>query len=234
MPFDVARERLLVKLLLVALGGGHTLEVVERELRVDRQQHSSGADDDVDALAALECVLQLVGVGREPVAQEVLEQKLAEAAASLRRPQRLLELSELLRARDHLPGCLGHLAEPVVDLRCRLGRRREARVQRLLQSLQAELEFGVPRRQLPRCPLLHGSKLGRGRLLQRPELATEQAWQEDRSGGKGRQKEQQNGDHSEHGARECTGAVGRTSKTPAPTNPKVHRNRLAEPKCAGP
>ena len=102
--------------------------------------------DRVDAIAALERVLQVVGVGREPVAQEVLEQELAEAAARLGRPQRLLELAEVLRALDHLRGRLRHLAEPVVDLRRRLCRRGEPRVQRLLQPLQAELELGVPRR----------------------------------------------------------------------------------------
>ena len=86
MSLDVPGERPLVDLLLVALGGRHALEVVERELGVDRQQPPSGANDGVDALAGIERVLQVIGVGREPVAQEVLEQELAEAAASLGRP----------------------------------------------------------------------------------------------------------------------------------------------------
>ncbi len=234
VPFDVARERLLVQLLLVALGGGHALEVVERELGIDRQQPSAGADDDIDPLAGLERVLQLVGVGREPVAQEVLEQQLAEAAAGLGRPQRLLELAELLRALDHLPGRLRHLAETVVDLGRRLRRGRQPRVQRLLEPLQAKLELRIACRQLPRGSLLHRAEVVRGPLLHRAELAAEQARQEDCARCKGCEQHENDGDESDHGAQNPRDAVGRTTKTPAPTNPKVHRNRLAEPMRGGP
>src|SRR5262249_47652675 len=99
---------------------------------------------------------------------------------------------------------------------------------------QSELELGVPRRQLPRRPLLHRLELTRGSLLQRSELAAEQARQEERSGSEGRKKDEQNGDHSPPGARKRTGAIGGSRKMPAPTNPQVHRNRPGEPKCAGP
>ena len=104
-------------------------------------------------------VLEVVRVGREPVAEQVLEQELAEAAARLRRPERLLEPSELFRALDHLCGRLRHLAEALVDLGRRLAGRleaavdlrvelAEATVHRLDDRAQLAVDVGVPRLEL--------------------------------------------------------------------------------------
>ena len=69
-----------------------------------------------------------------------------------------------------------------MDLRRRLRRRSKPRVEGLLEALQAELELGVPRRELARRP-----------LLQRSELATEQARQEDRTRGERREQDEKDG-----------------------------------------
>ena len=86
VALHVACEGALVELaLVVGLGLDHPRVVVERELRVDRHE-LAGVDDGVDALATAEAVLHRVGAGRKSVAEEVLEQQLAEAAARLRGP----------------------------------------------------------------------------------------------------------------------------------------------------
>ena len=137
----------------------HALEVVERELRVDRDD-AVDLDHRVDALAAGEAVLELERGRRQPVAQEVLEQQLAEPAASLRRPQDLLQLAQLLRLLGHLHGGLADLAEllvdrvrllrrvlePPVDLRVELA---EPPVHRLRDRLEPPVDLGVPMREQP-------------------------------------------------------------------------------------
>ena len=203
----VAAERLLVQLALrVVFGGDHQLEVVERELRVDRDQPVD-PDHRVDAVTGREGVLHRVGVRGEPVSEEVLEQQLAEAAPRLGRPQGLLEPREILRAGDHRLCPLGHLAETLIDFRRRLRRRcepavdlrvevREARAERLLHPLQPQLDLGVACR----------------------ELAPQQARQENRRRAEG--EEDETGERSDdHGAQKARDPVGRTKKTPAPTNP---------------
>ena len=57
----------------------------------------------------------------QPVAQQVLEQQLAEPATRLRRAQRLLEPRQILGALQHLSGRLIDLPELLVNLVRRLG-----------------------------------------------------------------------------------------------------------------
>ena len=93
----VARKELFELLPLdVVAGAQHPLEVVEWELGVDRDDPVD-LDHRVDPLPAREPVLQRVGGRREPVGQELAEQKLSEPAAGLRRAQDLLQLSEPFR-----------------------------------------------------------------------------------------------------------------------------------------
>jgi hypothetical protein len=163
VTLHVACEELLELLPLdVVLGRGHPLEVVEGELGVDRDE-SVDLDRGIHALAAREAVLDLVRAGREPVAKEVLEQQLAEAAARLGRPQDLLQLAELLRLRGHLHRRLTDLAElavdgvrlfrrvfePAVDLRVELA---QPPVHRRGDRLQAAVDLRVP----------HGEELVQG------------------------------------------------------------------------
>ena len=116
-------------------------------------------DDGVHALARGERVLDLVGIGREPVAQQVLEQELTEAAARLGRPERLLEPAEILRALDHLRGRLGHFAEALVDLRRRLTGGGEAPVDRLGDAGQPAVDVGAALAQLTRRLLAEASSV---------------------------------------------------------------------------
>src|SRR4029079_18021531 len=76
----------------------------------------------VDARAAGEAVLELECRRRQAVAQEVLEQQLPEAAASLGWAQDLLQLAEPLGLLRHLHGRLSDLAELLVDRVRLLGR----------------------------------------------------------------------------------------------------------------
>ena len=132
--------------------------IVERKLGVDRDRPIR-PDDRVDPLARVERVLHVVSGGRKPVAQQVLEQELAEPAAGLRRPQRLFEPSKVLRPLEHLRRRLVDLAEPLVDLVRRLGGALESPVDLgvepgeppvhgLGHPEQVTVDLGVPRRQL--------------------------------------------------------------------------------------
>ncbi len=76
------------------------MQVVQRELRVDGQE-LLGSDDGVHSLAAREAVLQRVGAGRKHVREQVREEQLAEAAPGFRRPKRLLEPLQVVRALEH-------------------------------------------------------------------------------------------------------------------------------------
>ena len=76
----------------------------------------------------------------QAVAQEVLEQQLAETAARLRRAQRLLETGEILRALEHLRGGAVDLAEPLVDLGRRLLRALEATVDLRVELAEPAVE----------------------------------------------------------------------------------------------
>ena len=132
MLLDVATELALRQLALVVGLRFHQPDVVvERKLGVDRDR-SIGAHDRVDALARVERVLHLVSRGREPVAQQVLEQELAESPAGLRRPQSLLQPREVLRSLEHLRGGFVDLAETLVDL-----------VRRLRCALESAVDLGV-------------------------------------------------------------------------------------------
>ena len=108
----------------VGLGLDQPLVVVERELRVDGDELPR-AHDGVDPVAGRERVLDRERARRQPVAQQVLEQELAEASARLRRAERLLEAREVLRPLEHLRGGTVDLPEPLVDLGARLLRRLE-------------------------------------------------------------------------------------------------------------
>ena len=139
-------------------------------------------DDGVDALAARERVLQVVGVGRQAVAQEVLEQQLAEAAARLRRPQRLLEPAEILGAVDHLGGRLRDLAEPLVDLRRRLPGGLEAPVDLRVELAEAAIHGLDDGPQLAIDVVVSRFELSRSLGAERAELAAEKPRQQHDSG----------------------------------------------------
>src|SRR5204863_4698665 len=127
---------------------------VERELRVDRCE-AVDLDHRVHALAALEAVLELIRLRGQPVAEQVAEQELTEAAARLRRAEHLLELAELLRLLGERRRRPPDVAELLVD-RVRLLRRvleaavdlvverAQPPVHRLRDPLQAPLDVAVP------------------------------------------------------------------------------------------
>ena len=146
MLLHVPVEGLLVeRLLSVVAGGDEPLEVVERELRVHRDELVH-PDHRVDPLARPEGVLEVVGIRRERVAQEVAEQDLADPTAGLRRAKRLLESSKVVRAREHLSGGAVELAEPLDEIgrglaRALLGREQTA-VEPLEPPVDLRLELG--------------------------------------------------------------------------------------------
>ncbi len=110
------RELTLAELpLLVGLRLDEPVVVVERELRVHGDVPVD-TDDRVDALARVERELHLVGGRGKPVAEQVLEQELAETAARLRRPEGLLEPRQVLGPLEHLRRRLVDLAQALVDL----------------------------------------------------------------------------------------------------------------------
>ena len=144
----VAREELLELLPLdVVLRAEHALEVVERELGVDGDEPVD-LDHRVHALAACEPVLQRERRRREPVAQQILEQQLAEAAARLRGAQRLLEALEVVRARQDLLVRAAELAQAALDLARGLRRALEAAVERRGHRLEAPVDLCVALGQL--------------------------------------------------------------------------------------
>ena len=139
----VAREELLELLMLdVVLPAEHALEVVERELGVDGDEPVD-LDHGIDALAAREPVLQRERRRRQPVAQQVLEQQLAEAAARLRWAQRLLEALEVVRARQNLLVRAAELAQAALDLARGLRRALEAPVERRGHRFEAPVDLCV-------------------------------------------------------------------------------------------
>ena len=145
---DVTTELTLGELPLVVRLCLHEPDVVvQRELRVDRNR-PIGPHDRIDALARVECVLHVVRGGREPVAQQVLEQELAEPPTRLRRPQSLLEPREILRPLEHLGRGLVHLPEPLVDL-----------VRRLRGALESSVDFRVELRETPVHCLGHAEEV---------------------------------------------------------------------------
>ena len=139
----VAREELLELLALdVVLRAEHALEVVERELGVDRDEPVD-LDHGVDALAAREPVLQRERRRRQPVAQQVLEQQLAEAAARLGWAQRLLEALEVVRPRQNLLVRAAELAQAALDLAGALRRGLETAVEGRRHRFEAPVDFCV-------------------------------------------------------------------------------------------
>ena len=132
---------------IVVLRRDHALEVVERELGVDRDD-AVDLDHGVHALAAREAVLQRVRRRRKPVGQEVGEQELTEAAARLRRPQRVLEPLEVVRASEDLLVRAAELAQLAVDVARRLRRALQAPVERRGHRLEPPVDLRVSFREL--------------------------------------------------------------------------------------
>ena len=211
-------------------GVGEPDVVVERELRIDGDD-PVGAHDRVHPLTRVERVLHLVGRRRQPVAEQVLEQKLAEAAARLGRPKSLLQPREILRPVEHLRRRLVHLAEALVDLVRGLGRvlqpavdlgveLAEPAVHGLGDPHEPPIDLGVPLRQL-RAPV-------RPQVTQRPRQPGQSGGQPD--------AEQKDEDHVCHEPTDDRGGIGRNEfgavagpqKTPKPANPRVHRPWLDE------
>ncbi len=106
---DVAQERAPQRAALVLVGLlEDASEVLQGELRVDRNDALADADGRVDPVAGGERVLQRVLLPREHLGEEVLEERLPHPAADLGR------LEQLLEARDvppHVEDALGHLAQ---------------------------------------------------------------------------------------------------------------------------
>ena len=161
VPLDVAREGLGVELALgLVLDLDHPLEVVERELGVDRDELLD-ADHGVDPLAALEPVLGLVGRGRQPVAEQVLEQELAEAPAGLGRAEDLLEAGEIVGAGEHLRRCALDTPELLGDVDGGLARALLRREQPAVEAREAPVDPRVDVAQPPVDALLDAAKLAR-------------------------------------------------------------------------
>src|SRR5207344_619006 len=118
---------------------------------------------------------------REPVAQQVLEQQLAEAAARLRRAQRLLEALQVVRAREDLLVRAAELTQAAVDLARGLRRALEAAIERRGHRLEAPVDV---------CVAL--GQLGAGLGAENGELGAEPAQEPggaDREGGEREQHE---------------------------------------------
>ena len=144
---------------LVALGFDEPLEVVERELGVDRDE-TVDLDHGVHSLAVAEPVLELVSAGRKTVAKQVREQELAEAAARLRWPERLLEPLEVVRAGEDLLVRAPELPELVMDLARRLRGALEAPVERRGHRLEPPVDRRAPRVELRPGVRPQGAELG--------------------------------------------------------------------------
>ena len=188
---DVARELALgERPLVVGLGLDEPVVVVERELGVDRNV-AIDAHDRVHPLAGVERVLDSVRAGGKPVAEEVLQQELAETAARLRRPQSLLQPGQVLRALKHLRRRLVDLSEPLVDLEGRLRRALESPVDLRVELGEAavhRLDHAVETAVDLRIPL---GELGRRLRLERGEEAREP------HGARRREQQQEQGDEDQ-------------------------------------
>ena len=90
-----------------------------------------------------EPVLERVRGRWKPVAKQVLEQQLAEAAARLRRPERLLEPLQVVRAREDLLVRAAELAQAALDLARGLRRALETAVERRGHRLEPAVDLGV-------------------------------------------------------------------------------------------
>ncbi len=135
-------------------------------------------------------MLHVIRGRRQPVAKQVLEEELAEPAARLRRPQRLLEPREVLCPLEHLRGGLVDLAEALVDLVRRLGRALEAAI-----HLRIELaETPVHRlRDALQAPVYLGVAIGELRAPVGPELTQDARQPRDRAAERDGEDQNQNG-----------------------------------------
>src|SRR4029450_853332 len=77
------------------------------------------------------------------VAKQILEQELAKAAARLRRPQRVLEPLQVVRAREDLLVRAAELAQATLNLARGLRRALEAAVERRGHALEPPVDLGV-------------------------------------------------------------------------------------------
>ncbi len=131
MALDVAREGAPRRATaVIVLGGEDPLEVIERELGIDRHHAGAQGHHGVDDLAALEMVLQGEVAGRQDLGQEVAQEEFAQGAAQLGRLQDLLQLGDIGADFEHTLGgflelseLLAHIAndlgggvEPIADL----------------------------------------------------------------------------------------------------------------------
>ncbi len=206
---------------VVVLRLDHPLPVVERELRVDRDE-ALHLHDRIDALAAAEAVLQLERLGREPVAEEVRQQELSEPAAGLRRPQRLLELAERLRLLEHLRGRLVDLRRGArgwprsSSTRSRAGGRPSCRAppsrRSIVSTIDCEppVDVGVPLAELRAALVPHRAELG-------PDRAREPHRSE--SGDDENDRDDGEGDHGSTNARDGVGRRPRTTKSAGSDEP---------------
>ena len=193
--------------------------VVERELRVDRDQLPD-AHDGVDPLARRERVLHRVGGRGQPVAEQVLEQQLAEAAARLRRPQRLLELGEVVRAREHLRRGAVELAELLDDLRRRLAGAALGGQQAAVDPLQALVDAAE-------APLDLRDDLGGGLAARAPELGPQEAREPDEASAQ-KERDGRDDEQRDHEPQNATRGIGRSARDQKNQPRRVRRPTGAE------
>src|SRR6185436_667337 len=82
--------------LLLSLTGKDALEVLQRELGVDRNQAAGESNDRIDFFAIGESMLDLVVRCGKDVAQEILQKLLAQATANLGGAQDVLKAAQVL------------------------------------------------------------------------------------------------------------------------------------------
>src|SRR5439155_16795843 len=102
--------------LVLVTGLQEATEVLERELRIDRNEPVAQPHDRVHALAAPEGVLEGEVSRREDLGEEVTEEQLAEPAPELRSAQDVVEGGDIPADLVDLAGRLAQLAEPLLHL----------------------------------------------------------------------------------------------------------------------
>ncbi len=124
--------------------GDDPLEVLERELGVNRHEVVADADDGVDRLTAAEAVLEGVVPAGQDVIEESFQHQFAEAAAEFGGAEDVLEAGDVTADGLDPLGAFGELTEALADVAENLGGFGDA--------LADRLRDGVPL--LPPAPLL--------------------------------------------------------------------------------
>jgi hypothetical protein len=170
------------------------------------------------------CCIVYAVAGRR--SQQVLEQELAEAPAGLRRPQRLLELREVVGAREHLRRRPVELPELLDDLSGALAGALLACEEPPVDPFQPTVDGGG---ELPEPPVGFRAPLGElGGCVgpQDAELGPQRADEPDRAGGESGEKDDE--PDEQHGRATLLppsdGASVFAGKNSAPASPKTYRS----------